>query len=171
MCELDADAYFVPPGSTYMIQRSWSDAAAAKSRNPCVPAPAAPYFNSMPVVSDTVSFNESAYAFSGTTRGVTIPVGQSKTIDLQLFSEAPTAGPWTVSAYDYESFFCTPTPSIPCPPPNLALALDGTTGQNGDTLHLTITVMSADTALGAEAFLVFSDLGGQENLSVGLVGN
>ena len=34
------------------------------------------------------------------TPGVKIPVGGSKTIDVTLFSDAPTTGPWRVIAYD-----------------------------------------------------------------------
>jgi hypothetical protein len=94
--------------------------------------------------------------------GVKIAVGASKTIDIDLFSDAPTSGPWKVSVLDYNKTM-TGTQY-------LQLSLDQSSGQNGDTLHLTIKVVKADTTYGVEPFVIFSDLNGQENLWMGLVG-
>jgi hypothetical protein len=162
MCDYNDDANFTPQGSTYMIQRSWSNAAAKAGKNPCVPvASADPYFNSVAVLSDTVSVDY--YGTTVKTKGVTIPVGQTKTIDVQLFSEAPTSGAWTVEAHDLGEYLGTT--------PHLELSLDKPTGVNGETLHLTIKVLSADTSLGGEGFVLVSNLNGQSNLSLGVVGN
>ena len=102
MCQDNDDSNYLPPGSTYTVQRSWSNAAATAGTNPCVPVPATgPYFNSYPTLPDQVTLT--AGSPSGgpiTTTGVNIPLGQSRTIDVVLHSEAPTSGPWTVTAYD-----------------------------------------------------------------------
>lgn len=168
MCELNLDAHFVPSGSTYMVQRTWSNAAGKKAQNPCVPyETTTPYFNSFPVLG-TVSFGPNNLM----TRGVNVPLGQSRTIDVNLFSAAATNGTWTVSAFDYDSW-------VLGLPATLALSLDKTKGLNGDTLHLTITptVKAPDSGLGAEAFIIFSfqEAVGrpnfQVNLTMGLVTN
>jgi hypothetical protein len=58
LCTNGIDASFIPPGSTYMVQRTWSNAAAMAGTAPCVPVPAGdPYFNSYPTLPDTVTLN------------------------------------------------------------------------------------------------------------------
>jgi hypothetical protein len=163
MCENNADAYFKPAGAKYTIERSWSNAAAAAGTNPCVPLPNTdPYFNSVPVLGDAIALQYNGAPWK--TTGVKIPVGQTKSVDVQLFSDAPTAGPWTVSAYDLADYLGTGKA-------NLTLSLDQSTGKSGDVLHLSITVVSVDPTLGAEGFVLVSDLGGQQNIFIGAVGN
>jgi hypothetical protein len=162
MCEFNLDSYYIPPGSTYMVQRIWSDEAAKASTNPCVPVPATgPYFNSVPALPDTLELD----AGSGETIptvGVKVAVGASMTIPVDLFSDAPTSGPWKVTVYD-GNYLTGGTAE-------LDLSLDNDTGENGDTLNLTIKVMKADPTYGVESFVLFSDLGGQENIWMGMVG-
>jgi hypothetical protein len=168
MCVLNEDAFFIPPGSKYMIQRSWSNAAALASQEPCVPArTTAPYFNTFPALNTIVYNPGGGHAF--TTKGINIPLGGSRTIPLDLFSGAPTGGTWTVKVYDNE-YLKTGTP-------NLLLSLDKFTGQNGDTINLTISPRSADPRLDAEAFVLFSEFGTpgtptfQSSTMIGLVTN
>src|SRR5262249_7164578 len=151
------DSNITPAGATYMIQRSWSDAAAKAGKNPCVPVPNNdPYFNSIPVLSKvTLPY----YGSPVQTKGVVIAKGQSATIDVQLYSEAPTAGPWKIKAWDYNDYFGGGNP-------DLMLSLDKDTGQNGDVVKLTITVLNTNKQLGGEPFILQSDLNGQQNLSV-----
>jgi hypothetical protein len=86
------------------------------------------------------------------TRGLVIPVGESRTIDVNLFSTAPTSGPWKVIPYDLDAV-------VNGAAPNLSLSLDKDTGESGDTLHLTIKSLTEDTGIGGAGFLLFSDLG------------
>jgi hypothetical protein len=103
-------------------------------------------------------------------KGLKLAAGATTTIDLQLFSEGPTTGPWTVSVYDATAFITNSTADA-----NLELSLDKSTGQNGDVLHLTITAKSYAPNFGewegldAAGFVIFSDLGTEDNLSMGLV--
>jgi hypothetical protein len=161
MCQYDDDANVTPAGATYMIQRSWSDAAAKAGKNPCVPAPLEPYFNSVAELSDTVTFDAGNGPVK--TQGAKIAVGQMKTIPVHLFSQAPTSGPWTVTAYDLDAW-------LNGTGARLMLSLDKGTGSNGDTLQLTIQVMSIDAATGGAGFVLISKLGTQVNLSMGAVG-
>ena len=165
MCQDNTDSNYLPPGSTYMVQRSWSDAAAKAGMNPCVPVPpTGPYFNSYPQFPDMVSLNGQALYTNGatTTEGVQIPIGQTKTIDVVLHSEAPTSGPWTVSVMDFSEFIGDTAAT--------SVSLDKTSGSDGDVLHLTITVMASDPNLGGEGFVLNSTLGTQNNLMFGAVG-
>ncbi len=157
MCVSSSDPYFDPTDIGAMVQRSWSNAAAKGGHNPCVPSDGTPYFNSMPVFTDQVTISG-----LGTTEGIKIPIGQSATIEVDLFSDAQTSGPWTVSAQDLGGETQGST--------ELTFAWDRTTGQNGEKLHLTINAV-AKSQYGAEAFIVDSKLGSAHNFWAGLVGN
>jgi hypothetical protein len=98
----------------------------------------------------------------------TIPVGSSKTVDVDLYSDAPTPGPWTVSAQDLTSTLADAGPA-------LSFSFDKTQGQNGDKIHLTINALSA-SPLGVAPFQIVSELGapdagGARTTWVGVVGN
>jgi hypothetical protein len=116
----------------------WSNTAAAAYHDPCLPAPSGPYFVSAPVASDTVTLTS-----GGTSQGVSVPVGQSKTVDVQLLSDGPTSGPWTVS-------------TLLLGTSGFTFALDRTAGSNGDTLHLTVT---APSKAAQDTVAIFSTLG------------
>jgi hypothetical protein len=103
----------------YPVQRIWSNRAAAASHDPCLPALGPAYFNSAPVVGGTEIYS-GEYA-----RGITLPPGGTVTVDVELFSDAPTA-PWTLSAKEIDSA-------------TLTFAFDQAQGRNGDKRHLTIT--------------------------------
>jgi len=83
------------------------------------------------------------------TQGVKLSAGQSKTIELDLYSDAPTA-PWTVSALDVTSAFFGGQTA-------LSFSFDKNTGQNGDKLMLTI--QSLMNVQGGALFWIESDLG------------
>src|SRR5262249_39079864 len=86
-----------------------------------------------------------------TSKGVSIPVGQSKTITVRLFSHAPTSN-WSVSALDFSSAGN-----------NLQFTWDAQTGNNGTVLHLTIKVLQKDTDFNGEPFLIVSTQNGKSN--------
>ncbi len=160
LCRRDVDARVRNPGGQFMVQRMWSNEAALAAKNPCVPAPAGPFFDSVPVLPDDLTLSLGGGTL--VTKGVKIAVGESKTIDVQLFSEGELAAPFHVTAYDLKGGFTGGSP-------DLAVALDETTGRNGDTRKLTITVLKADPTVGGEVFVLASD-GPQNNLFYGMVG-
>ncbi len=162
LCEFGGSLIYVTPADLgYPVQRTWSNTAAAAGHDPCVPEISGAFFDSAPVLSQTVTFS-STVTGTFTTKGVVIAQNQSQTIDVQLFSDAPTTGPWSVVAEDLlaKQF------GIPA---TLSFAWDKTTGQNGDTLHLTITVTGASLLAGGHAFLITSTLNGRIALWSGLV--
>ncbi len=144
MCSGSLDSYFTVSGLG-AVQRTWSNVAAAAGMNPCVPAAEGKsYFNSSPVFTDSIDLGHGL----APTKGVVIPVGASKTIELDLFSDAATSGPWTVSAAD-----------VFTKSPELSYVFDRTSGTNGEKLHLTITRLKAGTAAGGTLFGITSTLG------------
>lgn len=144
MCAYEPQSFARLVGG-YVVQRVWSNASALAGHDPCVPVLTDPYFNAVPDQPDDVVL--SYYGSSVNTRGVKIPVGQSRTIDVHLFSDAPTTS-WFVQAQDAAA--ATGGPST------LSLSLDKSVGNNGDVLHLTITRNSAAPQGSASEFMLWS---------------
>jgi hypothetical protein len=164
MCIADPTTYIVPPDLGSAVQRAWSNAAAAAGKNPCVPAPdGVPYFNAAPVLEDEVPIGSTMWdaGWSGTTKGARVRVGESKTIEVDLFSDAPVA-PWRVRAFDLAY--------IQGKDAELEVSLDREQGQNGDKLTLTIHALRAG-ADGGSRFLLVSDDRAHGAFWIGYVAN
>ena len=134
LCDVDSDAVYKPAGLGFAVQRSWSNAAVLAGLGPCVPVPDGNvYFAAVPVLTDDVDITASNFTgdLSGTTKGVQIPLGESRTIDLALFSTASLAAPFRVSMSD--------VPALQGGAEELTFVLDVPSGVNGDILHATIT--------------------------------
>ena len=81
------------------MQRTWSNKAAPAGHDPCVPAlPGEVYFNAAPVLNDNITVD--VIGQTSRCKGVKIAVGETKTIEIDLFSDAATGGPWTVAVQD-----------------------------------------------------------------------
>ena len=164
MCVVQPDTFIIPSGATHVFQRSWSNAAAKLGRDPCVPASSPPYFAAMPVL-DVIPYGTAGYK----THGLQIPIGSSRTIDLDLFSTGPVANGWNVGAYSYEDLLGGA--------PSLAFSLDKTTGRNGDILRLTITAVRTNPTIGVDPFIIVSSTGSpggsdyRSHVTMGLVTN
>jgi hypothetical protein len=166
LCQPEGNGIYITPSDVgYLVQRTWSNLSAQGSHDPCVPVPAGQaFFDSAPVLPDTVMFSST---ITGTvvTKGVTIAQGQSKTIEVDLFSDGDTGGPWTVTAEDllakyYGSYGITAS---------LAFAWDRTSGVNGEKLHLTITVTSGSLIGNGHGFVITSTLGSRVSVWPGMV--
>jgi hypothetical protein len=156
LCAQDPLAFTRFTELPYTVQRSWSNKAALAGHDPCVPALAGEvYFNAAPVLADTITL-----AGQITLPGVQLAVGQQKSIPIQLWSDGPTSGPWTVMVRDASTLLGMPA--------SLSLRLDRTSGKNGDVLNLTVKVQSA-SQLGAGLFMVQSKLGTVTHTSFGIV--
>jgi hypothetical protein len=161
MCAQDPEAFTQFPGLPFTVQRVWSNKAALAGHDPCVPEiPGEVYFNAAPVMNDTLNLSIEGQQIALT--GVQIPVGGSKTIDVDLFSDGPTSGPWQVEAYDLNE--------LEGMAPNLALSFDDATGENGTVRHLTINVKSKGQ-FGVEVFFIISSQGQTKHFWLGDVGN
>jgi hypothetical protein len=157
MCDtLNDTVYFKPADLPFLVQRSWSNAAATAGHEPCVPAPDGAYFAAVPVLSGTLHGGYEGQSISG--EGVHVAKGASTTLDVDLFSDAPT-DPFTVAANAFGGA-------------GLAFSWDTTSGQNGDVLHLTIT-RNTDAAgfSGMDLFYLVASQSGRKSVWVGAVGN
>jgi hypothetical protein len=159
MCAYEPQSFQRLVGS-YMVQRLWSNASAKAGHDPCAPVLTAPYYNAAPVFTETVTLDY--YGQKITTKGSQISIGKSKTIDVQLFSDAPTAD-WNVSAVD--ATYGTNQPK------QLDFTWDAQTGNNGDTLHVTITRLANGPHAGTEFYLYASRDQKTWNMWFGFVGN
>ncbi len=149
MCALEPQSFQRLVGS-YIVSRPWSNASALAGHDPCVPVLSQPYFNAAPVFTENVNIAFDVHYV--VTKGVQIALNQSKTVDVELFSDAPMSD-WSVQAIDTTQ------------PPGLTFAWDAQTGNNGDTLHLTIT----RTAPTSSEFVIESTSGMTTNLWFGFV--
>jgi hypothetical protein len=117
----------------FMVQRTWSNRAATTGQDPCVPAISDVYFNAAPDLNDTLfvySPNDPRMArLLVPTSGVRVPLGESRTIDIRLFSSGPIAD-WQLGELEYRATGVEPS---------LQLAFDKVSGGNGDVIRLTIT--------------------------------
>jgi hypothetical protein len=164
LCVSDLNADYTPADFPFVVQRGWSNALAKAGHNPCAPGiTGVPYFQSAPVLNQNVHFTAQALGGTFQTKGVVIPVGGSKVIELDLFSDAATSGPWTVSATDPIAKYLQQAPT-------LDFAFDRTTGVNGEKLHMTVTVKTAlGLAGGAHPFVVKSTLGTMSHTWAGVI--
>jgi hypothetical protein len=161
LCAWNPASFYVPSDLKATVQKTWSNAMAAAGHDPCAPdATGAVYFNSAPVFPETITLQLNQTV---TTRGITIPVGQKKTIEVDLFSDAPTNGPWTVSAFDVVARARGSSSSM-------KFSWDRSSGVNGEKLHLTIEVTGA-SSFGGGVFAIESTLGSRASAWLGLVKN
>jgi hypothetical protein len=144
MCELESLTYQRMVGAS-LVARFWANSSAAAGHDPCAPAITTPYFNAVPVLPDQVSIT----LFTGPvlTSGIAIPTGTTKTIDVQLFSDAQF-GPWNLEADDATNFAKTNAGE-------LVFVWDKPTGTNGDTRQLKITRVK-DGPFGGTEFVIHS---------------
>ncbi len=156
MCAQFPTSFYSPSDVGFVVQRNWSNASAKAGHDPCQPASASPsYFNTMPVFTDSVTTR------GVTTKGISVPVGTSKTLELDLFSDGPTAGPWTLDAKAYTRGGAAP----------VTFTFDKTSGQNGDKAMVTVSSTAAITSKSQTATLVITSTSGvHENLWIGILG-
>jgi hypothetical protein len=149
LCLLTNDNVFKPGDLPFLVQRVWSNRAAAQSMNPCVPAnTATPYFNSVPVLPDMVTLNLGSGSFQA--QGISIPVSGEKTVPLYLFSDDATAT-WNLASQ-----------GLIGASGQLSITFDKTSGVNGDVVQMTVHVSQAGSFLSMqniEPFVILSKLG------------
>lgn len=159
-CEFfEASGFEAPPPFTFNVQRLWSNRSAMTGHNPCLPRIAGEaYYNTTPIAQlDDIQVDFTNISAPGTctpatctvqTKGIKVPLGQSRSFDIGFYSDAPT-GDWTVHA------FALPHMPIPDASGNPVLngavnvTIQGATGHNGHVAHVTVTPLTAG-AIGAQ---------------------
>jgi hypothetical protein len=158
MCVGTGNSFFKPDNFPFMVQRTWSNTAASAGQDPCVPAMPGPYFNAAVQAADQITYTNAGQ--SSKFKGIQIPVGTSKTIDVIIYSDAPT-DVITLGAMDNSA--------LRGGTPQLTFTWDKNTGRNGDKVHLTITAVAMN-ANGIAPFLLTASYNNRVTLSGGVVG-
>ena len=141
-CEYLDQANIRPFGG-FEVQRTWSNAASLAGKDPCIPSED-PYIAGVPQFTGTLPVAD-YYGGNVQALGVSVPVGMSTTIPIQLISNVATPVPFTVNAVDSAVFFGGSA--------ELQLTLDKTTGVNGDIVNLTVKRLRAGQLPGSEFFI------------------
>lgn len=162
MCEY-VDAAYQRLVGNYMVQRTWSNAAAMAGHDPCVPAMGA-MRGVAPVFDDTQTLPDIYSQGNVMTKGLQVTVGSQKTIEVDLYSDVDGTADWNVEAVDLASYMGGAA--------ELSFQWDKQTGGNGDKLKLTITHVKAGTDMpGSELILQAKDGNGSITQWFGYVAN
>jgi hypothetical protein len=164
MCVLEPTSFTKPADVGFVVQRTWSNANASAGGDPCAPVPSGEvYFTAVPDLSDAEMYPGQYLD------GISVAPGSSTTVTLHLFSDAPTAGPWTLTATEAGQ---EGTQIPPDPQHQLSLSLDKSTGKNGDVVKLTLTrsPLSGDETATGLAFRIESTLGTESHSYWGVAG-
>jgi hypothetical protein len=157
LCDMEDDSYSaLPPEITFMVERTWSNKSALAGHSPCVPAPAGAYFSVSGVTpKDDVKADFSVLGpspFSDVSKGYKIGIGETKQIALGIWSDAPTAD-IQLEAMEVDPFDTSPSPDGKPSNPTLDVALDKTSGKNGEKTYLTVKVNKSN-AVGVQVVTV-----------------
>lgn len=157
MCAFDDHAY-APLVGDFVVQRSWSNAAALAGKDPCVPPVEGPFLAAAPVLDDDVVLTGGGAKIP--TKGVQVPVGETRTIEVALLGDADEPG--SIEADDASLFFGGAQ--------QLAFTWDAQTGKSGDRLHLTIERLKPGP-WGGSALVLRATIGTVERTWFGFVAN
>ena len=138
-CEFSSSAYYREGADLpYLVQRIWSNESAYAGHDPCVPRLAVPYFDVAPQALESLSID--ALSADGktvspfTSKGFRIAPGQTATVKVGFFSDAPS-GAWSVTLAEGDC--CTKAAGL------LTLSPTTLTGRNGDVGAVSVTVNKA----------------------------
>jgi len=164
-CEFFLDSVLSPGDSAaspaYVVQRQWSNASGLAGHDPCVPEfTGEVYFNTTPL--DMEDIQVAVENSLTTAKGFKIPAGTKRQIPLGFYSEGATA-PWTIKAVNA-------TLGGGALGDDITLALDVTSGQNGQKAYLTVTVKTASPS-NSELVTIISKSNGVTRYMPFLIGN
>jgi hypothetical protein len=150
LCQYADTEIWLDAAGTDATQRTWSNAAAAAGHDPCVGAPRVPYYQSIPTDPDTgtVTFSApSTGSASWNTVGTRVAMGATGTITLQVLSDVPTAGPFSITVQDLAAWNGGTG--------HLQFGAVSGTYSSGDLATVSVQVVDADPKMvGGEAYVV-----------------
>ena len=153
------------PAFDYWVQRIWSNKSGAAGHNPCVPAPADPYFNVTPLGLEKVNVSipgeltGSSSATQEPTKGFKVLAGQSGKFQVGFYSDAATSGPWTISAASGNPLTAGQGGLDSYNKSAITLSIDKTTGVNGEKAWVTVNVTTTGSSFKGELVTITSTLG------------
>jgi hypothetical protein len=159
MCAQFPDSFTKFAELDYVVQRSWSNKAINNGHDPCQPSQPdnEVYFAAVPEQNDQISILNGQLTLDG----VQATLNQPVTIDVDLYSDADTNGPFNVKAADANAIFGGPS--------SFKFQLDRNNGQNGEKLHLTITPTKMPQ-YGAGVFVLIASIGQTQHYYFGIIG-
>jgi hypothetical protein len=163
MCTYLEQPSLKPSDFPFEVARIWSNSSAKAGTDPCLPSAASgPYFNVSAVLPDAFTVNDPwTRGSTMTVKGLKLAVGQSKTFEIDLFSDRAT-GDWKLSGVGRTEYMQGSAPVV-------NVSFDKATGKNGDKVKVTVKLLQTPPG-GAEPFLIQSTLGGTTNIWIGAVG-
>jgi hypothetical protein len=163
MCAQNQGAFTKFDGLAFTVQRIWSNENVKKGHDPCQPElPGEIYFNAIPVLSDKTTLSAQGQSISF--ESVNVPVGTTKTILMDLYSDAdtsPIGGAWDVQVQDLNQ--------LETGMADVEYTLNPSSGVNGNQLELSITPRK-NGQYGFNVFFITSKLGQFTSQWVGTVG-
>lgn len=151
---------YLSPTLGQAVQRIWSNASISAGHDPCLPRDASkgPFFFAAPSLPEKVHFSSSLTDVNWT-KGILIPVGSTRTIDVFLYSDGVVPD-WSVTPRELNGSG------------NLAFVQNRLQGNNGTVIQIQITVLGQNPIYGAELFAIRSqNSAGVWNDFYGIVGN
>ena len=133
LCAASQNA-ITPPELGFTVSRSWSNAAVAAGKFPCVPADGVADIFAEPEEPDTTKFQGATFP------AVKIASGQSRTIKVRLSGSG--SDPFTIGATDVTSTVFKMSPDLQV---SFADGQPTATGRPGDTIDVTITALARTT--------------------------
>jgi hypothetical protein len=144
MCAQNPHSFGMNSEVGFAVQRSWSNKAATSGKDPCVPQAAGEvYFNAIFNPSDPVQLQQ------GTTKALALTVGQARTIEVTLVTDAPM-NEFKVTAFALNQG-------------EMNFSFDKTGGYNGDKLKVKVTLNSMPQQ-GFTGFFLISEYNKQQQL-------
>ena len=146
-CQNWADSYYQEAAPfPYWVSRIWSNANATAGHDPCAPVPSGPYegMTTFPSEEMTTTVNLTSIGLSKeTTHAFLAKVGQTVTFHVGFYSDAKTAGPWTIG-YDFPQTTALYDESgNPIANGAATVTIDRTSGENGEKAEVSVTPTSA----------------------------
>jgi hypothetical protein len=163
MCAQAPGAFTTFTELPYQVQRTWSNASITAGHDPCVPElPGEVFVNAVPEMNDAIGVNIGRGP-RALANGIGLDPGDSKTVSVDLYSEADAGGPWNIRVQDLGP--------ITGGQASFSYALDRSTGVNGDKANLTVS-LSAQSASGSQdIFQIVSSRGNITIVTYGIAGH
>jgi hypothetical protein len=153
---VDFSGGFTPADLPYFVQRQWSNKLSLAGHFPCAPNREGAYFAGIPEQPDAIVVPDFSGNGNVKTKGVKMKKGETRVMDVYLYGDAPTTGPFTLQVVDSQR----------TGPNGFTYSLDSESASQGEHVKVTITATKTQDF---GIFFVVARLGRQATIWPGLV--
>jgi hypothetical protein len=150
LCTYVDQDYLRPADLGFRVQTMWSNKASLAGKFPCVPRPGAAYVQGIPTAEDDAVVPSQ---FPGvppiTTKAIRIQAGQSRTVDVLVYSDQPRAEPVSLRAITFNAFIAGMPNELDAT--GYSYTIEPAAAKVGDVVSLTI---KAPTTTSYDLFLI-----------------